>query len=277
MLLRRRLGILRNLNSYVLMHGLKRFGPGPHFVSVTVQVEKGDSPTSHELIFELAPLKLMPHSIHLFLTQIAEGYWSSGSPAFVLNAEHALQACPHPCLDYDELGGANTGYPYANMKDAGLDVVSFQEYSPHYPHEKYTIGFGGSPHSGPEFFVNLLDNTFDHGTLEERKKIMGDEYDAWARAVFGGPDEVVQNEKMIEPYPCFGRLVKGFAIVDKIARGMTRASLPRDDESEDSDDALDKNILLRPVMITSATILENYSSDVDAATEGVGPAVNDEL
>ena len=58
-----------------------------------------------EIIFQLAPLDAMPHSVNLFLSQIAGGYWSRGASAFVINAGHVLQACPHPCLEYEDLGG----------------------------------------------------------------------------------------------------------------------------------------------------------------------------
>jgi len=252
---------------------VERFGQGPHHVSMTVLLEEGNPSSQRTLIFELAPIELAPHSVHLFLTQIAEGYWSRGTPAIVLNAEHVLQACPHPCLDSVDLGGRTPGYPYEDMRAAGLDVVSFQEYSPAFPHEKYTIGFAGRPHSGPEFYINLLDNTLDHGTLEERKRRMGQaEYGAWAEEAFGGVEEVDVGEKdMMEPYPCFGKLVEGFDVVDEIARSLTRASLPKDD-LDDEDDMervdLDENMLLRPVKIASVTILENYSPGAKAA--GVG-------
>mmetsp|Transcript_415 Transcript_415/g.673 ORF Transcript_415/g.673 Transcript_415/m.673 type:complete len:589 (-) Transcript_415:163-1929(-) len=252
---------------------VERFGRGPHHVAMTVLLEEGNPSSQRTLIFELAPIELAPHSVHLFLSQIAEGYWSRGTPAIVLNAEHVLQACPHPCLDSVDLGGRTPGYPYEDMRAAGLDVVSFQEYSPAFPHEKYTIGFAGRPHSGPEFYINLLDNTLDHGTLEERKRRMGQaEYDAWAKEAFGGVEEVDVGEKdMMEPYPCFGKLVEGFDVVDEIAQGLTRASLPKDD-SGDEDDVegvdLDENMLLRPVKIASVTILENYSPGAKSA--GVG-------
>eukprot|EP00579_Thalassiosira_antarctica_P000174 CAMPEP_0201866438 /NCGR_PEP_ID=MMETSP0902-20130614/1032_1 /ASSEMBLY_ACC=CAM_ASM_000551 /TAXON_ID=420261 /ORGANISM="Thalassiosira antarctica, Strain CCMP982" /LENGTH=544 /DNA_ID=CAMNT_0048391417 /DNA_START=110 /DNA_END=1744 /DNA_ORIENTATION=- len=266
---------------------VERFGPGPHFVSMHILLEEGNPSSQRELIFQLAPLSLMPHSIHLFLSQIAEGYWSHGTPAIVLNAQHVLQACPHPCLDNVDLGGTNKGYPYNDMKRAGLDVVSFQEYSPRFPHEKYTIGFAGRPHSGPEFYINLMDNTLDHGTLDERKKRMGPtKYAAWAKEVFGGAEEVAKSEKGMEPYPCFGKLVKGFDTVDDIAEGMTRASLPKEESEEgeegEEEPELDENMLLRPVKIASVSILENYSIEASAGEgqekeKGGGSTTNDEL
>lgn len=239
----------------------ERFGPGPHYVSVTVLLEEDDPSSRREIVLQLAPLEIMPHSVHLFLSQIAGGYWSRGTPAIVLNAEHVLQACPHPCLEGVDLGGSSTGYPYDDMKrDGGMDVVSFQEYSPEYPHRKYTIGFAGRPHSGPEFYINLMDNTLDHGMVAERRMMMDpDVYEAWAEEAFGfgGPDEA--DERAMEPYPCFGKVIEGFEVVDEIAMGTTRALLPRREGEEEGAVVLDDNILLRPVKIASVTILKDYS------------------
>ena len=260
-----------HLSYYVIVP--KRFGPGPYFVSMKVLLDEDDLKSEREIIFELAPLDVMPHSIHLFLSQIAEGYWTRGTPAIALNAGHVLQACPHPCLDNVDMGGNEVGYPYEDMKKAGLDVVSFQEYSTSYPHAKYTIGFAGRPLSGPEFYINLMDNSIDHGSLEERKFKMGRQYEAWAKEVFGGVDEV--DENAIEPYPCFGKVVKGFNVVNEIAKGMTRASLPKDDESYNE---LDDSILLRPVKISSVTILKDYNPDAKSPEDiGKEEAINDEL
>ncbi|KAL9190071.1 hypothetical protein ACHAXT_007282 [Thalassiosira profunda] len=253
---------------------VERFGYGPHYVSMVVELEEGVSSSQREIIFQLAPLELTPHSVHIFLSQVADGYWSRGTPAFAINAEHVLQACPHPCLDSVDMGGNVPGYPYGDMKRAGLDTVSFQEYSPQYPHQKYTIGFAGRPHSGPEFYINTLDNTMDHGTLAERKMMMNPtHYKVWAQENFGSTEDV--DEKAMEPYPCFGKVVKGFEVVDELAKGLTRASLPKEDESEaeeDESDELYEHILLRPVHIASMTILKDYAPD----GEGKG-AASDEL
>jgi len=239
---------------------------------MNVILDEGNGASQRQIIFQLAPLELMPHSIHLVLSQIAEGHWSKGTPAVAINAEHVLQACPHPCLESADLGGSVGGYPYNDMKDAGLDVVSFQEYSPKYPHEKYTIGFAGQPHSGPEFYINLMDNTLDHGTIQERKmKMNPNVYKAWAEDAFGSLEDVDENST--DPYPCFGKVVKGFDIVDEMAQGMTRASLERDEEESGDDDEdwmteLDENILLTPIKIASMAILEHYSPDEDSGEEG---------
>ncbi len=256
---------------------IARFGPGPHFVSMKVHLDVDDDRDDdddydrreREVVLELASLDLMPHSVYLFLSQVADGYWSRGDPAFVINAGHVLQACPHPCLEYEDLGGGGkTGYPYADMKRNGMDVVRFQEYSIMYPHARYTIGYAGRPYSGPEFYVNLMDNTLDHGTVEEREFRMGTRvYAAWATDVFGEEGRVDgAGAATIEPYPCFGKVISGFDVVDEIARGVTRARLPTGhDKEEDAGEVrsrLDDNILLRPVRIVSMTILVDYDPNI---------------
>ena len=44
------------------------------------------------IIMELAPLRLMPHAVHLFLEQVYHGLWNGCS--FVINGPHVFQAGP---------------------------------------------------------------------------------------------------------------------------------------------------------------------------------------
>jgi cyclophilin family peptidyl-prolyl cis-trans isomerase len=205
----------------------------------------------HEVIIELAPINLMPHAVHIFLSQISEGYWTRGTSAIVMNPGHVLQACPHPCLETKALGGSYPGDPYVDMRHAGLDSVSFQEYHPEYPHEKYTIGFAGRPHSGPEFYINLMNNTLDHGPKQ-------------AKTV-----EEVVDETALEPDPCFGKIISGFEVIDKISEeGITRADLPDESKEKDGDDdneeVLSDSLLIQPVMIVSMRII--FESDDDSSS-----------
>ena len=233
-----------------------RFGPGPHQISIIVDLDDDNdlsSPPNHrEIILQLAPVDLMPHSVHLFLSQIADGYWSRGTPAIVINPGHVLQACPHPCLESASLGGKYTGDPYLDMKTAGIDAVSFQEYNPLYPHEKYTVGLAGRPHSGPEFYINLVNNTFDHGPVEQRKKELGERYQDYVKETFGDDSD----DRVLEPDPCFGKVIKGFDVVDKIAERITWASLPKEGKE---DGRRYEHQMVRPVKIVSVSILDTQS------------------
>lgn len=211
--------------------------------------------TQQEVLIELAPITLMPHSVHTFLSQLSEGYWTRGTPAIVMNPGHVLQACPHPCLETKAMGGSYPGDPYEDMRHAGLDTVSFQEYHPEYPHEKYTIGFAGRPHSGPEFYINMMNNTMDHGPKEAiTKKAIEDE------------EEV--DEMTMEPDPCFGKIISGFEVIDKIAEGLTRGDLPdesKETRDDDDEEALSDSLLIQPVRIVSMSIISE--SDDSSTSE----------
>jgi hypothetical protein len=41
------------------------------------------------------------------------------------------------------------------FRRAGLDGVVFQEYSPKFPHEKFTVGYAGRP-GGPDFYISTM-------------------------------------------------------------------------------------------------------------------------
>lgn len=238
---------------------LERYGPGPHRVSMIVELDNNE----HEVIIELAPINLMPHAVHIFLSQISEGYWTRGTPAIVMNPGHVLQACPHPCLETKAMGGSYPGDPYVDMKHEGLDAVSFQEYHPEYPHEKYTIGFAGRPHSGPEFYINLMNNTLDHGPKEAvMKKALG--------GIEDGDEEEEVDEAAMEPDPCFGKIVSGFEIIDQISEErMTRADLPDESKEKhgDGEMMLSESLLIQPVRIVSMSIISDSSDDVSSSEE----------
>ena len=53
---------------------------------------------------------------------------------------------------------------------------------------------------------------------------------------------------------CFGKVVKGFDVVDKIAERITRASLP-EESKEGGDVALDDSLLVHPVKIVAVSIV----------------------
>ena len=65
--------------------------------------------------------------------------WTGG--AFHRNAGHVLQAM---------------------VEGAGHPSLAWQEYSPAFPHTRYTLGYAGRP-GGPAFYVSTVDNTANHG------------------------------------------------------------------------------------------------------------------
>lgn len=123
----------------------------------------------------------MPHSTLLFLSQVKNGLWDGCS--FIRNAGHVLQANP-------QTGDKKS--MHAKFKDANLASLTFQEYSDKHPHTKYTIGYAGRP-GGLDWYVNLVDNTLSHG-----------------------PGGQSQYDVPTEADPCFGEVIEGKDIIDRI-------------------------------------------------------------
>mmetsp|Transcript_8677 Transcript_8677/g.14935 ORF Transcript_8677/g.14935 Transcript_8677/m.14935 type:complete len:378 (-) Transcript_8677:184-1317(-) len=126
----------------------------------------GDAATG-TVIIEMAPGKLMPHAVYQFM-KMASG-WRGG--AFHRNAGHVLQANVH---------GA---YP----------SVAWQEYSPQFAHEKFTLGYAGRP-GGPAFYISTIDNTRNHGPGSQGSATEADS--------------------------CFAKVVQGFETVERMAKQM---------------------------------------------------------
>jgi cyclophilin family peptidyl-prolyl cis-trans isomerase len=106
----------------------------------------------HTIIMEMAPLGLMPHSVYTFLEMVSEGLLDGCS--FIINAEHILKAAPLP---YDQ---TSPSIKAKQFSDAGLESVAFKEYSPSFPHKKYTVGFAAD--GSPSFYINSEDNSEIH-------------------------------------------------------------------------------------------------------------------
>ena len=71
-----------------------------------------------------------------------------------------------------------------------LERIAFPEYSEHFPHAQYTLGLNGRP-SGPDFYINSMDNSVPHGPSGHQK-------DGYAE-------------------PCFAKVIIGKETVDLIA------------------------------------------------------------
>jgi len=95
--------------------------------------------------------------------------------------------------------------------EMGLSMVHFQEYNREYPHRQWTVGFANS---GPDFYINMQDNTEEHGPRSQVGELFDDNVD-----------------------PCFGEIVEGRNTIEMIcslpaahivkARIMGLASAPR--------------------------------------------------
>lgn len=167
---------------------VKRYGGGDIRVKMdlvfpTTTLEDGtvlEDTGPHSIVMEMASLDLMPHSVYTFLEMISEGLLDGCS--FIINAMHVLKMAPLP---YD---GSPASIKARQFSDAGLESVAFKEYSPEFPHKKYTIGFAAD--GSPSFFINSEDNSEIH---------VGD--------------------------PCFAKIVSGFDTVQRLDELPTRNSI----------------------------------------------------
>eukprot|EP00584_Thalassiosira_punctigera_P004853 CAMPEP_0172528128 /NCGR_PEP_ID=MMETSP1067-20121228/2614_1 /TAXON_ID=265564 ORGANISM="Thalassiosira punctigera, Strain Tpunct2005C2" /NCGR_SAMPLE_ID=MMETSP1067 /ASSEMBLY_ACC=CAM_ASM_000444 /LENGTH=426 /DNA_ID=CAMNT_0013311991 /DNA_START=47 /DNA_END=1327 /DNA_ORIENTATION=- len=172
------------------MSAVDKFGKGPHRVELKVQF-----PSSSELEtinIEMAPLEMMPHSVHTFLEQVDQGAWKG--VAFGVHAGHVLMA------------GPSDGTPASKAP-----TVLFPEFNLQYPHDKYTVAFPSQPSSTPDFYINLQPNTIHHSP-----RIEGDEYvegePCFGRIVDQGSRRVVDRMDRLSARQG-GRLEKGVTIV----------------------------------------------------------------
>jgi len=157
-----------------------KFGTGPYFVEMQVQLPSSSNPQAGAAIetikIELAPLDMMPHSVHTFLEQVDSGAWDG--TAFDVHAGHVLMA---------RSSQGRQGEVNSRVKQE-VPTIMFPEYNAQYPHDKYTIAFPTHPNSSQNsFYINLQYNNAHHspriGTSASGK------------------------EEYIEGEPCFGKIV----------------------------------------------------------------------
>lgn len=53
-----------------------KFGPAPYYVEINIMTSKEDV-GGGKLLFEMAPVDLMPYSLYYFLSQVSAGVWNS--------------------------------------------------------------------------------------------------------------------------------------------------------------------------------------------------------
>jgi len=197
--------LARHISEFSASELVRRFGSDP--VRVRLATEYGD------MVVEMAPVKLMPVVTLYFLDQVANGFWNNMS--FFRAESHVIQAS-NVRPDGSRLRSHRT-----------MHGIPFQEYTPDFPHHKYTLGIAGRP-GGPDFYVNMLDNVRIHGPGGQGHNYNGDP----------------------ESDSCFAKLVSGSEVADKIQ------SLPYN-----SDSGL--HILVKPARIISATIISGKAAAAD--------------
>jgi len=161
-----------------------RFGEGPYQVVLEIRFPHlPDEQRDGSLTIEMAPLGLMPHSKQLFMEQIFHGLWNGCTFQSHKDGRIGATAATPDSLDSK----------LQQFKDAELDSVSFQEYDENFPHSLLTVGFDGRP-GGPSWYINTRDNEEAHGP-------------GGSKNVYALTDEAD---------PCFGRVVHGFEVVEKL-------------------------------------------------------------
>jgi len=167
-----------------------RFGPGPYRLQFNVRID--DSTTA--FVVELAPLEKMGHSVYLFMRMVDSDLWKDS--VILHRADHLLYVAP-----FTSAGSDKTEL----FRERNIDRLLFPEYNDDYKHEKYTIGFAGRP-GGPEFYFNTRDNHESHG-----------------------PGGQMQHDLHEEADACFGKVVAGFDVVDRLQH-LNEEALKRENE-----------------------------------------------
>jgi len=163
---------------------IEKFGSQPFLLQFNVRIENNEA----SFIVELAPLEMMPHSVHLFMEMVASKLWEN--TIFLHDWQHVLFTKTRDAngLDKSDL-----------LKDMKYSKLTYPEYNEDYPHKKYTLGFAGRP-GGPEFYINTDDNTYRHGPGGQKQHALREEADS-----------------------CFGKVIKGHEVVDRM-QGLSEAA-----------------------------------------------------
>lgn len=185
-----------------------------------------ETESRHYFVVEMAPIDAMPHSIHLFLEQVTSGLWNNAW--FYINGPHVLQAGPMADEDDIRKGEDDRSAALRPFREVGLETLAFPEYSHKFQHVPWSIGFTGRP-SGPDFYINKVDNVEAHGP--------------------GG-----QHHHELDEFadPCFAKVIRGFDVLERITTVQTIQSG-------------DYQFFIEyPVHIVGATILkDNIKPDIE--------------
>jgi hypothetical protein len=133
-----------------------KYGPGPYRVSMGIKfpasMSSPDDPAPEtNLLIDLAPIEFIPYSVYFFLEYVVQEFKSGD---FHRNAGHVLQAM---------LTGTKPSLSFA-----------WQEYSPKFPHKKYTLGYAGRPSGSRAIYISTVDNTHNHGPASQGSKTEAD-------------------------------------------------------------------------------------------------------
>ncbi len=158
-------------------------GPGPFFVKLTFAFQ--DSPENESILIELAPLDLIPHTVHTFLKMTLRKLLSRAT--FHTVRSHILVLGPEDRNDAENDAVLKTRMVSEGYSGGGL---LFGEPTSEYPHTPYTVSF--NKRRGPSFYINLIDNSRNHASY------------------------YADDGSFVEGDTCFGKVVEGVNVVARI-------------------------------------------------------------
>jgi len=185
--------IIEKINFRSRRDVLRQYGPGPHYVRITLSLSTSPN-VSENILLKLAPLDMMSHTIHIFMNLIEEKLYVGGT--FLMARGHILVAGPIDVFDSE-----NNHRLEEQMVEEGYfpdGALLFHQYTPEFPHKKYTVGFASG--GGPLFYINIEDNMEAHGPRHK------------------------ESEGDVEGDPVFATMVEGFDVIQKIL------ALPRNED-----------------------------------------------
>mmetsp|Transcript_14589 Transcript_14589/g.22517 ORF Transcript_14589/g.22517 Transcript_14589/m.22517 type:complete len:277 (+) Transcript_14589:120-950(+) len=165
-----------------------KFGRGPYFVEFRLDVPDVDGEISERsIVMRLAPLDIMPHSVHTFLELVSRNLYKDST--LTLAMEHLAY------VDIAAKDGSKLGHVFrdAGDRDDFTPHTSFREYTEDHPHLPWTVGFIGSSGAGagPEFYISVADNSLLHGpALDKDRANLPKKLDPCFAIVVAGRDVV---------------------------------------------------------------------------------------
>ena len=152
---------------------INKYGPPPYKVRMDItlptylEAPHGGGQKA-QLLIEMAPIEHVPYAVYFFLEHVVTGFRKG---AFHRNAGHVLQAMIH----------RSEGLRHSNF--------AWQEYSPAFPHKKFTLGYAGRPSGSSAIYISTIDNTRNHGPASQGSKSEADV--CWGRLADPASEAVV--------------------------------------------------------------------------------------
>jgi hypothetical protein len=152
---------------------IEKYGEGPY--QVRFRVRHNETEDIDEFILEMADLELMPHSVLTFLDMVDARLWDNTVFYHHSQSNHVVAAAPVVFGTFET--------KHHHLQAMGFNGVSFAEYSAEFPHEEFTVGFGGR---GPNFYINTGDNSRHHGPGgQSHHDLPGDADPCFAKVISG--------------------------------------------------------------------------------------------